>query len=271
MPHSPEQVQAQAAVQSLRPPRAAVAFREQLRQRFVSGEIDQADRVEDSSDSRDELRQRRMIWAWAGLALAAAVLTWILLVPSGPVAEWRVEDLLATGPLGVNGRTIQLEDVDVLSLDLSPGTRVSRPDSTMINLVAEDLLTVQIAPFSEVVLPPTAERWFGRQIRAQVTAGEVRFTTGDGFAGERLLVDTHVARVEVLGSTIAVIHSEDATCVCVYEGRVSIGLLGSTLEVVPPGMRKIVYRDGRPALLQEITPMERMKLQMLKDAAFSAP
>ena len=265
-PYSPEQAQAQAAVRALPRVKANVAFRNRLRQEFVSG------RLEAPADAPgDQLRRRRMVWAWAGMALVAAVLAWVLLVPTTPAPVWQLADLLATGPLTINGRTVQLEEIDAARLDLAPGTRVGRPDSTMVSLVAGDLLTIQFTPFSEVVLPHTAERWFGRQIRAEVTAGEIHFTTGPGFEGERLLVDTHVARVEVLGSTIAVIHSEDATCVCVYEGTVRIGPLGGELDLVPPGMRKIEYEDNRPPVLEEITGMERMKLQMLKDAAFPGP
>ncbi len=282
--YSAEALRIREAVGSLRTPAASPAFRADLKRRFLDGTLDQpagaaaprearrADAYPDAPPARPDRdarpRPRRLSFLGLGFAAAAAVVLLIVASALNRGPTWQLADPLALGHVVIDGTPMALDDLVGIETKLRPGVHVTRPDSTALDLVAGDQLWVQIAPQGEVILPEPAGRWWSRTARAEVPQGEVRFTTGPAFAGARLVVETEIAQVELLGSTIAVIDSPEATCVCVLEGRVTVGPREGELATVPPGMRKVVYADGSPPLLEEILPMENMKLGMLRDRAF---
>jgi ferric-dicitrate binding protein FerR (iron transport regulator) len=263
---SAEEARVQAALRGLAVPPADPAFRTDLRRRFVSGAL--------AGPARD-LRRPARPWFLrlpvlaVGAAAAAAVVVLAILPGLNRGPAWEAADPLATGQVVLDGVSLTLpDDAALLARHLQPGARVGRPDSTGLDLIAAGQLWIEITPGSEVVLPATAGRWWDRSLAAEVRGGEVRFTTGPAFAGAQLRIATETAQVELLGSTIAVIDSPESTCVCVYAGTVRVGPRTGDLELVPVGMRKIVFADGSPPVVEEITGMERMKLQMLEDRAF---
>jgi len=256
---SAAETRARDAVRTLGRPLAHSAFRERLKREFVSGTVPELARL---PVEHPVPWYRRFGLLSLGAAAAAAAVLVIALLGQGP--RWELGEPIPGGALVMNDIEIPLGDAHAVNRYLKAGVRVARDDSTMINLVSPERMVVQLAPYSEVVLPSLR----GREMRAQVTRGEVRFSTGPEFAGSRLLIDTEIARVELLGSTIAVITGDVGTCVCVYDGSVPIGPLDGELVSVPVGKRKILHKDGRPDLIEDLEPMERMKLQMLQDAAF---
>ncbi|MBD3334900.1 MAG: hypothetical protein GF355_05240 [Candidatus Eisenbacteria bacterium] len=258
---TPEQDRARRAVRDLGRPMASAQFRERLKEDFISGTL--------LADPQRQITvpRRRIGWGWLlgfGLAGAAAVVL-IALALTGGAPDWRLMDPIPGAHLIVDGVEVPLDDAAAVDRLLEPGVRLSVPDTVDVTLVSPGYLLVQLTPGSEGKLPELPGRWFNRHITTSVTAGEVRYNTGDDFAGGRLTIETSEARVVVLGSTIAVIKGEDSTCVCVYEGNVKIGPMDGPMMEVPEGRRGIVYGDERPPLQEEITSMERMKLQMLQD------
>jgi ferric-dicitrate binding protein FerR (iron transport regulator) len=100
---------------------------------------------------------------------------------------------------------------------------------------------MQVAPGTDLTLPASAGRWFGRATRASVANGEVRITTGTGFHGARLAVETPEAMVQVTGTTLAVICEPTGTCVCVLEGSVRVAAQAGGAGVpVSEGHRRYV-------------------------------
>jgi ferric-dicitrate binding protein FerR (iron transport regulator) len=100
-----------------------------------------------------------------------------------------------------------------------------------------------------------------------VLAGEARFTTGPDYPGVKLRIEGPSAMVDVVGTTLAVIVDGEETCVCVLEGEaMMMHRMTGDMAKVPSGMRRVVDMSGN-AVEEEITPMERMKLDMLRSAA----
>lgn len=253
---TPEQSLGQKAVRGLSVPEASGEFRDRLKTEFTSGKVPAEIR-------RFPGFRRPLLFAMGIAAVAAVILLAIFLGNEGP--GWRLEEPLPAH-LIVNGTKMPVDDARAMDRMLQPGTAVACEDSTGATIASPDHLYVQLAPRSEVMLPETPSRWFDRTIEAEVMRGEVRFTTGEGFRGARLMVETPEVLVEVLGTTIAVIRKDFGTCVCVLEGSVRVGPKGDgRMEQVNEGRRRTIFNDGRPPFEEEILPMERMKLQMMRD------
>ena len=203
----------------------------------------------------------------AVVAIAAALLImlwwfdrgpdWEVVVPEGGVAEdirfeldddsWTAAELIASGSPPATGALLTTHDDSELQLQ-----------------AGEQMLWV-ITPGAQLVLPEAAGRWFGRVVHTEVLAGELRVTTLADFPGTRLVIANDITRIELTGSTIAVIQAADSTCLCVLEGAVTmLDRDAADPVIVPSGQRRLVHRDGRV----EVAPLEsgeRMKLEMLRD------
>lgn len=256
---TPEEERARNMVSELPQPVADADFRVRLKDEFVSGTI---------TETKPKIVRlpwygRPMTWG-LGIAAAAVLLIALATVNSGPA--WEVQGTLPQA-LVINGEETQMND-DAVAAMLKPGTNIGVDDTVMVTMVNPGNLTVQLTPRSAVMLPKAPGRWFGRTVRAEVPRGEVRFTTGEDFAGGMLLVETPEAKVEILGTTVAVIREDFGTCVCVLEGTVRMGRRdGGPMEVIQAGRRRTLFTDEeRPPFEEDILPMERMKLQMLRDS-----
>jgi ferric-dicitrate binding protein FerR (iron transport regulator) len=107
-------------------------------------------------------------------------------------------------------------------------------------------------------------------VEARLQSGEVRFVTGPRFRGARLTVATPEAQIEVSGTTLAVIRDSVSTCVCVLSGTVRIGPAEGAMETVPAGRRRALFRDGRTPHEMTLSPMESMKLGVLRERCLPA-
>jgi len=257
----PDEPRLQVAVSRLADPEARDAFASRLKREFVAGTLQPAGR----RAAPGPVWRRRL--ALPGLVAAAAVAALLALFVLDQGPRWQVMSPAPAGELLVGETRMPLTDVAAIEAQLRPGVRVAWEDTTAVTLLAQDQLAIQLSPESALRLPATPGRWLRRNLQAHVLSGEVRFTSAPAFRGAQLLITTDTARIEMTGTTIAVIETAEMTCVCVYEGSARIGPLEGALERVPPGKRKIIYRDGRQ-VLQDIFPMERMKLQMLDEAIF---
>lgn len=248
---------AREALKALPRPQADPAFRARLRRDFVSGAITGLGRTPVA-----EPRWRpRLAWVWAPVAagLLALAGAWL---NRGP--DWTVASSGADGFAIVDGRPIPLLHREDLARALRRGGTIRLESTAEIELVAPGQLAVEVTAATDATLPPAPGRWVGRAVRGAVRSGELRITTGRGFRGARLAVETPEAEVEVTGTTLAVIRESVGTCVCVMDGRVMMGARDGAMAPIAAGMRRFMFNDGRPTEEDSMRPMEKVKLGAMR-------
>jgi len=255
----PEEARVLERLRSAAPPRADAAFRNQLKQEFVSGAISERHAVLSLPEPK---RAHRVRWI-AAMAAAASITVVALALNQAP--RWVVMPSSGSGTLLVNGVPHSIEDAAALSRHLRPGARVVLQSSQDLDLVSSGLLAMQLTPGTEAVLPAPPGRWFGRAGRASVAHGHLRLTTGRRFEGSRLSITTPDAVVQITGTTLAVIAEATGTCVCVLEGTAHVRPHRGSMTPVMPGTRCEVARGERESHSGEIRVAERPKLLDLKD------
>ena len=255
-----EQRRARDAVRGLRAPLADPDFRARLRDEFVSGRIAaRAPRVAPEPARRPS----RWVFAWAPLA-AVAVLVAVLAVNRGPA--WSVTSSGGEGIAVVDGRPVPMDHAAELAAHIRPGVRVRVPDGAQIEIVSAGGIAIQIAAGSDFSVPEPPGRWFDRSAGAELRSGELRITTGAGFHGARLAVVTPETRVEITGTTLAVIREPAGTCVCVLDGRVMVGATRGEMVPVAQGRRRFLFADGRPSEEAEMRPAEHQALPAFRES-----
>lgn len=251
-PLTDDEVRARDAVRRLPPVPADPDFRARLRREFASG------------GGRGTGAARR--WLLAASVLAVLGGGWLFTRES----HWTVVATSASGVVDVDGRRVAVGDRAALAPLLVPGARVATDGEAEIQVLGGDVVVLVITPGSVTTLPGIPGGWFSRALRGTLETGEVRGVTGPGFAGEHLVYDLPRARVGVTGTTFAVLANAEGSCVCVLEGEVTMADAGTTSVAVPSGRRRTVPPSGGAAVEEEIRPMERMKLEMLRDQARAA-
>jgi len=262
MTHEPERVtpqeaRARDAVRGLGAPRADAAFRERLKRDFVTGRIGERRVLE-----LPVAWHRRLAWRLALAPVAAALAVVVALANRGPA--WTVRGTLGDGIAVVDQFPVPLGHADELQRRLHPGARLRMPEGGQVELAAAGSMVIQVAAGTELTLPASPGRWFGRSVTATTAHGVIRVTTGPAFHGARLHVDTPEASVDVLGTTLAVICEPAGTCVCVFDGVVQVGARGAAQEPVSSGHRRFVFNDGRPPEMAGIRPPEIGRLDDLR-------
>jgi ferric-dicitrate binding protein FerR (iron transport regulator) len=253
----PEERRAAEEVRGLSAPRPEADYRARLKREFVAGSL-ASPWVAGTIAPRAGERPRGM-WDSLLVPAAAAVLVVVgLLLNRGP--GWQVLDVTGAGSAEVNGRAIALSAREVVARAIRDGARVHLPPGASMTVTAPGRLAVEITAETDAELSAPPARWLGRIASAHVAQGEIRITTGDLFHGARLDVTTPEARVEVRGTTLAVIREPTGTCVCVMDGVVRVGAHGQPMVDVPAGRRRYVFHDGRPPEQAEMRPIERVKL-----------
>jgi len=238
---TPDETRARAAVREL--PRATPdpAFRARLRQQFVSGTIAPSARV--LAPVRPWHARPALRWGGAALAAAAAFVV-VSLLNQAPA--WRMNTVTGDGLVIVDGVPVPTAHAADLERRLKPGARVQVPAGVQVELASPGQLAVQFSPGTEASVPRLPGRWFRRAGSAELRSGELRVTTGAGFRGARLAIETPEAAVEVAGTTFALICEPAGTCLCVMEGVVRIGpRAGGAMHDVTEGRRRYVFADGR--------------------------
>lgn len=225
------------AVRGLGAPRADAAFRSRLRLEFVSGRIGR----------RHGLPAPRP-WFTRGLRLAplaAGVLAVALLAANrGP--DWRVVSAAGEGRVLVDGVAFAPGDSVGIAARAMRGGRLSLQGAVTLDLVAPGVAALALAPGADVTLSAAPNRWWWRGMSAQLATGDAYFTTGRKFHGAHLDVRTPEATVRAVGTSFAVLCAPFGTCVCVMQGRVTVGgkaaVPGKGVEV-RQGMRRVVHPD----------------------------
>jgi ferric-dicitrate binding protein FerR (iron transport regulator) len=246
---------ARAALEAMpQAPTADPAFRARLRADFAGGTLAGADAPRAAAVLPP--RRRAVKWVPALAAAAAAVLV-VTVLNGNEAPRWRVVSASPTGVATVDGRAIPLADAARLGAALHPGARVQVSSDAMLEVASARTLALQMAGGTDAILPRAPGRWWSRESRGTIAAGEWRITTGAAFAGARFEVSTPSAHVEVTGTTLAVICQPQGTCVCVYEGHVRVGHDPTDMVMVTHGRRRYLYADRtHPPLDDAMLPPE---------------
>ncbi len=262
-------------------PPPASAYRVRLKEAFRSGAIEHP--AEGSTEHAVRqvpvvpLPRRRQSAVWTGFAVAAAIVVVVLagVLNQGPA--WRVTAARGDGGILLDGQSIAAADpaggrgAAVIGRRVSPGVRIEVPAGAELNLMADGVISMQLTGGTDLIVPPTPPRWFGRRSDLHVRQGEIRVTTGPAFHGARLAVTTPDALLHVTGTTFAVILEPTGTCVCVFEGSVQVGRRsGASMAPVSEGNRRYIFRDGRAPEDDSMRDVERDKLSMFREAQMTA-
>jgi ferric-dicitrate binding protein FerR (iron transport regulator) len=260
---SPEEKRASEAVRSLAPPPADAGYRARLKQEFASGALVAAAPSEGVRPLPVPF-YRRPALRWAALPVAAAAaLVAVSTLNQGP--RWELISSRGEGVAVIDAVPVPMNHADELARRLKPGVRLRLPEGAELEIASRGQIAMQITPGTDVTLPEPPGRWFGRHARAGIAEGDLRITTGSGFRGARLEVETPEAIVEVTGTTLAVICEPGGTCVCVLEGRVTVAGRGEGTKVaVSEGRRRFVFNDARPPEVAGIRPAEDVMLRQFR-------
>ena len=236
-----EETRARDAVRALSRPVPRASFRARLREEFTTGTLE-------SSAPAVVLRlpwHRRATTRWGATAIAAAA-AFLVVVLANRAPAWKLESVRGSGIVVVDGTPVPTAHADDLARRMKPGAFVQLPAEVQLELVSRGTLAVQVTGGTHASVPSLPGRWFSRHAAAEVREGEIRVTTGSAFHGAALAIETPEARVQVVGTTFAVICEPAGTCVCVMEGRLMVGARGGAMSPVLAGSRRYVFADGRP-------------------------
>lgn len=250
---TPEEEAAREQIAGLPDVEADARFRDELREAFVSGAI-----------LREHRPHRLRLLAWAAALILA---TGIGLERANRGEAWVVREGSASGWVHVDGRALRAADTEALSRMQLGGASVTTDSEAEIRLESGEALVLVITPGSSVQLPEPPRRYWSRTARARLERGELRGTTGSAFRGARLAVELPEASAEIRGTTFALIADGEGSCACAFEGDVRLRDSAGWRRL-EPGRRRLVPPRGGPTLEEPLRPMERMKLEMLRDGVW---
>ena len=254
-PTTPSERMAQRAVRALPVRPSPEGFRDRLRGEFVSGSI---------SASRAARAPGRRPGRWVALVAAVALVAVLWgLRPSSP--PWMV--LAAEGAVTFDGAECPSDCAEAARL-IHPGTRVEVPEGGNLELVCPGMFALQVDPGSRLTVPGMPSRWNDGTMVVRLDRGVLRITTGPKFAGTTLQIHAPEANVELLGTTLTVLCSEEKTCISVLEGQAELTHADGTRDIVPAGTCHTLYHSGPGspgAKTVDLPSRERDKLMDLRE------
>jgi ferric-dicitrate binding protein FerR (iron transport regulator) len=246
------------AMRSAGPVRPNPEFRERLKREFVSGAIAEGR----AGAAIGEVRASWLSY-WPWIAAPAAAVAGLLLVVIGlrPAGDWSVVGVTGSGQLRIDEQVLSAARDSDLPSAFGFGSRLSLDDSVALALKLDERVLLELDEGADVLLPEDPGARTDGLLVAEVRSGELRVKTGPSFPGHRLEIRTVDGLAAIDGTMVSVFRGNDLTCVCVLEGTARIGVDDANLELVPPGMRKVMFTDGRPSMVTEIEPHHAEGLQ----------
>jgi ferric-dicitrate binding protein FerR (iron transport regulator) len=227
-------------------------FRERLRSAFTEGRLATEPPRE---EERPRPAPRSAWWRWLTPVAVAAVLL-ITVVTFNRAPDLLVLQSTGQGNVRIGGQTIDMNDIDELTACIRAGAEVEAPPGALIDLLAEDVVLIEVTGGTRMSIPRMPGRWFGREVACSLYVGELRVKTGKDFPGSELVVYTPEGVVEVTGTLLSIQRDEGGTCVCVLEGIARVGVDEGDMQAVKPGYRKVMYGDGKTEIIP-VKPMHR--------------
>ena len=265
---TPEELAARRALRELPDVEADSAFRDQLRAQFLEGASAtsraSSARTRRSRSPRAPVARTRPRVLWIGGALAAAAVVVLMLLFQGDTTpRWELHFAEAGAEITVDGQAISLADLDTVSERLKAGSSVATT-SAGVTLRAGDSMLLALSPDTELTLPGP----LGQGV-ADVKVGEIRLVSGPDFQGP-LTLQTREARIDVVGTSLAVLHGPMGTCVCVLDGEVQMtNRLDQEQRRVAKEQRWLVPHDGKAGDVDGVMEEHGKSLQLLHDEAQS--
>lgn len=278
---APDEARAREEVRRLSRPQANAAFRERLKQEFVSGAIadrpsmlDAAHGVPATDDAEAAAISggkviaipwfRRPAFAWLTAPAAAAVLLVLaLFLNRGPA--WQVVGASGDGIAVVDGRPVPMNHVDDLGRAVRSGAHVVLPAGAEIHLMSEGNMVIALTAGAEFTMPDVPGRWWGREIDARLDKGTLRVVASQSFAGGGLTVTTPDMVVQLANATLAVECVDVGTCVCVLHGEAMVSGRGVDAVPVNSGRRRVLFNDGSDPMDDAMLETERVALVALTE------
>lgn len=253
-------------------PAASIAFREELRSRFVGsaavkrqgslpvlgspGPRAQAQPLGVGPESRHVPARRRIIWGSLLAAALVAALGYLAWRPEPPRSmTFAISALRADATVLVDG---QLVSVPTLAPFVLPAhaERVVTRDLT-VRLRVGNHAILECPPGTDLGIlrmPTTSDARPSFQLA--LYSGSLRVVTGPAFPNSALSIATKDARLEVVGTQFVVELRPDGTCICCREGSVQVFPKGS------PRDSFLVVPQTQHLVLRESGEVERMELDM---------
>lgn len=248
-----EERRVQEVLRDLGEVRSDDAFRKNLKQAFVSGTIEEWHRPEPKHHI-----PWRSVWQVAFASAVVLVALTFIFTLQGPA--WKLCSVEGHGSITVNGREVDSRDTSRLAGLIEPGARIQVAGEARLDIMAGDVMFLELDSGTDLTLPNAPRRWFPRPLVSDLYRGEIRLKTGPGFSGRRLTVNTAEGRILVTGTVISVYKGEDFTCVCILEGTASIGKDDAHMEKVGAGLRKVMFSGDRPSEIMDIEPHHKEEL-----------
>lgn len=245
--------QAIAALRRLPRARASAGAKVKARQAFLA-------------DDADRSMWSNPISFLAPVALLAAALA-VLIIGYMPAEQWVVLDVIEPGGVATPA-----------GADLAVGTRLrsgilTTAAGSELELQLGDQLRFRLQPGTRIKLPKAPGRWFKSNRELFLANGEIYGTTGGQRLDFPIRFFTDELSATLTGTTFAVFRTDSASCVCLWEGGITVVPAAEVESAVhlEAGQRVWVYRDDRSPAVLPLNDMEIMKLQMTNDAGIAAP
>jgi len=207
---------------------------------------------------------RRMTALLAAALLGAVA---VFMIGRTPTAQWVVLDVV--NPVGVSSPA---------GTDLAVGTRLdagilATTAGSELELQLGERLRFRMLPGTRIELPDAPGRWFDRGRELLLTSGEIYGTTAGQALGFPMRFYTEELSATLTGTTFAVFRTDSTSCVCLWEGGITVIPLDDPDSpiLLEAGQRVWVYKDERTPDVLPLNDMETMKLQMTQDAGLAAP
>lgn len=259
-PFGEDEARALDALVRLPGAKPSAAAREQARVVFMTGGAAGSD----TSDVVPRPRTNRRRWMSLMMAAVLGVLA-VVWFGSMPTQEWIVLDVV--NPTGVTGT----DGAPSVGSRVSGGQLVTTGPESELEIQLGDQLRFRMIAGTTLDLPRAPGRWFGRGRELQLTAGEIYGTSGGKKLDFDLVFSTGELQAQLIGTTFAVFRTDDASCVCLWEGGISVvPLVGTTTPVNLDEKKRVwIYKDGRAPEILPLSDMEIMKLQMIHESGLA--
>ena len=260
-PLSPEAEAARRRLHEMPAAEARPAFRARLREDFATG------RLTEPATEPAAKRRRSSPWRWAWIALPAAAALVLLMNRFGTQeTRWILWEVRGdSGHVEWNGRGFALADSNALRRAIERGGDIDISGNMELDFFQKGFAAFQFVPGTRCSITAPPKRLGDRAVAIRLDDGEVRISTGVRFRGAVITIETAETRVELTGTTLAVIKDQTGTCVCAFVGEITMHDADGTTAVVPVGRRRVTYNDGRPPEITDLAPGESMKLGMFLD------
>jgi hypothetical protein len=188
----------------------------------------------------------RRFWMWMIPALVAAAAVFVII---NRPATLRMIAVTGSGRPVIDGKIAPGPGEEAIGRRIRPGMHLQMPDSLSVDLLARDVVMIEVTPGTRVTVPQAPDRLFNRASACSLLAGEIRVKTGSRFHGVSLRVYTPDGVAVITGTLLSVQTDRNGTCVCVQEGTAHVGVTERDLRAVQPGYREAIARGGTPAIL----------------------